>query len=36
MVDNITINIEYLDLLSENGVMSFININTRLPIGYNH
>jgi len=29
-------NNEYLDLLSENGFVSFTNINTRLPIDRKH
>jgi len=29
-------NYDYLDLLSEYGFCSFINVNTRLPVGQNH
>jgi len=36
ILGNNSINNEYLDLLSEYGFASFININTRVPIGRNH
>jgi hypothetical protein len=36
ILGNNSINNEYLDLLSEYGFASFININTRLPICRNH
>jgi len=35
-IDNNSMNNEYLDLLSENGFVSFINIYTRLPINRKH